>query len=77
MPTRNETTIPTSLQDVFFNGARRECLRVAIRLMDGTEVDGLIKNFDRFTLLVEHEGADVLIFKHAVVWIRPYGSMDK
>tara|TARA_B100000949_G_scaffold232391_2_gene246527 strand:- start:622 stop:759 length:138 start_codon:yes stop_codon:yes gene_type:complete len=44
--------------------------------MDGTEVDGLIKNFDRFTLLVEHEGADVLVFKHAVVWIRPYGSMD-
>ena len=73
MSTRNETTTPTSLQDLFLNGARRECLHVVIRLVDGTEVDSLIKNIDRFTLLVEREGGDVFVFKHAVVWIRPYG----
>ena len=76
MPARSETSPPSSLQDVFLNGARRERLRVAIRLMDGTEVDGRIKSFDRFALLVEHEGTDVMLFKHAVASIRPYDSTD-
>jgi len=77
MPTRNETTTSTSLQDLFLNGAGREYLHIVIHLVDGAEVDGLIKKLDRFILIVEHEGTDVLVFKHAVVWIRPCGSMDK
>ena len=75
MTTSSEST-PTSLQDVFFNGARRQRLRVMVRLMDGTELHGRIKSFDRFSLLVEHDGVDVLLFKHAVASIRPYGSAE-
>ena len=61
-----------NLQDTFLNGARRERLRVAIRLMDGTEVDGRIKSFDRFAVLVEHDGTDSMLFKHAIASIRPF-----
>jgi host factor-I protein len=64
----------SNLQDVFLNGARRERLRVTVRLMDGTEVCGRIKSFDRYALLVEHDESDVLLFKHAVATIRPRGS---
>jgi host factor-I protein len=60
------------LQETFLNGARRERLRVVIRLMDGTEVDGRIKSFDRFSVLVEHDGADHMLFKHAIASIRPF-----
>ena len=71
MSTSHEHTPHGSLQDVFLNGARRERLKVAIRLMDGSEIIGRIKRFDRFALLVEHDGTDLMLFKHAVVCIGP------
>ena len=51
---------------MFLNYARREKLAVLIRLMDGTELEGRVKNFDRFAVIVEHSGADHMIFKHAI-----------
>ena len=69
-----QTAGTPNLQDVFLNGARRERLRVSIRLMDGTEVAGRIKSFDRFAVLVEHDGVDQMLFKHAIASIRPFGS---
>jgi host factor-I protein len=59
-----------NIQDVFLNYARREKLAVHIRLMDGTELDCRVKNFDRFAVIVEHSGADHMIFKHAIAAIR-------
>jgi host factor-I protein len=59
-----------NIQDVFLNYARREKLPVQIRLMDGTDVEGRVKNFDRFAVIVEHSGADHMIFKHAIAAIR-------
>ncbi|MEP6593840.1 MAG: RNA chaperone Hfq [Acidobacteriota bacterium] len=71
-PTR-ESKPPTAqpnIQDVFLNFARREKLSVLIRLMDGTELEGRVKNFDRFAVIVEHTGADHMLFKHAIATIR-------
>lgn len=59
-----------NIQDVFLNYARREKLAIQIRLMDGTELEGRVKNFDRFAVIVEHSGADHMIFKHAIAMIR-------
>lgn len=59
-----------NIQDAFLNLARRDRLQVRVRLMDGTELDARIKNFDRFAVIVEHEGVDYLLFKHAVATIR-------
>jgi host factor-I protein len=59
-----------NIQDVFLNYARREKLAVLIRLMDGTEFEGRVKNFDRFAVIVEHGGADHMLFKHAIATIR-------
>jgi host factor-I protein len=59
-----------NIQDVFLNFARREKLAVHIRLMDGSEFEGRVKNFDRFALIVDRDGADHMIFKHAIATIR-------
>lgn len=59
-----------NIQDVFLNYARRERLAVQIRLVDGGELQGRIKNFDRFAVIVEHNGADLMIFKHAIAHIK-------
>src|SRR5262245_35983316 len=59
-----------NIQDVFLNYARREKLIVVIQLLDGQSVEGRIKNFDRFALVVDHAGVDHLVFKHAIATIR-------
>jgi host factor-I protein len=59
-----------NIQDVFLNYARREKLIVVIQLLDGQSVEGRIKNFDRFALIIDHAGVDHLVFKHAIATIR-------
>jgi host factor-I protein len=59
-----------NIQDVFLNYVRREKLTVTIRMMDGSELDGRIKNFDRFAVVVEQNGADHMLFKHAIAAIK-------
>ena len=61
---------PPNIQDAFLNFARRERLVVTIRLMDGQELEGRIRNFDRFALIVEQSGTDQMLFKHAIASIR-------
>jgi host factor-I protein len=55
-----------NIQDVFLNYARRERLPVTIHLLDGRSFEVRIKNFDRFAVIVELNGADQLIFTHAI-----------
>ena len=64
-----------TLQDVVLNSARRDRLPVTIHLLDGRQFEGRIKNFDRFTLIVEIEGSDHLIFKHAIATIATQRSV--
>jgi host factor-I protein len=59
-----------NIQDVFLNYARRERLAVTIQLMTGEKLEGRIKNFDRFAVIVELAGADHMLFKHAIASIR-------
>ena len=58
-----------NIQDVFLNHARRDRVAVTLHLMDGRQVEARIKNFDRFAVIVEVEGSDHLIFKHAIATI--------
>ena len=66
---RPTSSAQSNIQDVFLNHARRDRLAVAVRLMDGRQFDARIKNFDRFAVIVEVEGADLLLFKHAIATI--------
>ena len=59
-----------NIQDVFLNYARRERLAVVVHLLDGRELEARSKNFDRFAVIVEHNGVDHLVFKHAIATIR-------
>ena len=59
----------SNIQDVFLNHARRDRLVVVLQLMDGRRLDAVIKSFDRFAVIVEIDGGDHLIFKHAIATI--------
>ena len=58
-----------NIQDVFLNHARRDRIAVTIHLLDGRAFDARIKNFDRFAVIVEVDGNDQMIFKHAIATI--------
>lgn len=63
------SSAPTNIQDVFLNFARRDRLMVTIRLLDGRELQGRIKNFDRFAMVIEVNATDQMVFKHAIATI--------
>lgn len=55
-----------NIQDAFLNSARRERITVVIHLLPGSTVSGRIRSFDKFSVLLDVGGPDVLIFKHAI-----------
>jgi host factor-I protein len=59
-----------NVQDAFLNTVRREQQAVTLRLMDGTELDARVKGFDRFAVILDEDGVDHLVFKHAIASIR-------
>ena len=65
-----------NIQDAFLNHARRERLSVTVHLIDGRQFDARIKNFDRFAVIVEVDGADHLVFKHAIATIATQRSVS-
>jgi host factor-I protein len=64
-----------NIQDAFLNYARRERLSVSVHLLDGRHFDARIKNFDRFAVIVEVDGSDQLVFKHAIATIATARSL--
>ncbi len=68
---------PPNVQDSFLNHARRERMNVTVYLMNGAKLNGRIKNFDRFAIIMETNGVDQMIFKHAISTItgsRQFGN---
>ena len=68
-PRSSSSSAQPNIQDVFLNFARRDRLSVGIHLMDGRHLEARIKNFDKFAVVVEVDGSDQLIFKHAIATI--------
>ncbi|MBI3667477.1 MAG: RNA chaperone Hfq [Acidobacteria bacterium] len=63
-----------NIQDAFLNNARKDKSAVTIYLLSGVKLTGKIKSFDKFSLVVETNNQEQLIFKHAistVVTFRP------
>jgi host factor-I protein len=56
---------PFNIQDQFLNQSRKERVRVVAQLMSGERLEGYIKSFDNFSVLMEVNG-DLLVYKHAI-----------
>jgi host factor-I protein len=59
---------PFNIQDQYLNQSRKERVRVVVTLMAGNKMEGFIKSFDNFSVLMEIQG-DILIYKHAIATI--------
>ena len=60
-----------NLQDVFLNQARREKITVTIYLTNGFQFNGVVRGFDSFTVILDCEGRQNLVYKHAISTIIP------
>ncbi len=60
-----------NLQDVFLNQARSETIPVTVFLTNGFQLRGNVKGFDAFTVVLDSEGKQQLIYKHAISTIIP------
>ena len=60
-----------NLQDIFLNRARRERLSLTVFLMNGFQMRGIVQGFDNFTVILESEGRQQLIYKHAISTMIP------
>ena len=55
-----------NIQDSFLNNARKEKGVVTIYLLSGVKLSGRIKSFDKYSLVMETNNQEQLIFKHAI-----------
>jgi host factor-I protein len=55
-----------NIQDVYLNTVRREKTPVTIFLMSGVKLMGRLRGFDKYSVILESNHQDQLIFKHAI-----------
>lgn len=59
------------LQEVFLTKARKQKLPVTLFLMNGFQLRGTITGFDCFVVVLDSEGRQQVIYKHAISTIAP------
>ncbi len=60
-----------NLQDLFLNQARKDRLAVTMFLMNGFQLRGIIRGFDGFTVILDSDGKQQMIYKHAISTVVP------
>ena len=65
-----------NLQDVFLNQARKEKIAVTIYLTNGFQFRGVVRGFDNFTVVLDCDGKQNLVYKHAISTIIPSKSIS-
>lgn len=65
-----------NLQDVFLNQVRKDNVSITIFLMNGFQLRGQVKGFDNYTIVLDSEGKQQLIYKHAISTIIPAKSVN-
>ena len=60
-----------NLQDYFLNHARRDRTPVTVFLMNGFQLRGTVRGFDAFVVIVDSEGKQQMIYKHAISTVVP------
>ena len=60
-----------NLQDSFLNQLRKDKSVVTMFLMNGFQLHGVVKGFDGFTVVLDSEGRQQLIYKHAISTVVP------
>ena len=66
----------TNLQELFLTRARRDRVPATLFLMNGFQMRGVITGFDAFVVVLDSDGKQQVIYKHAISTIAPMRSVD-
>lgn len=67
---------PVNIQDQFLNQLRKENMPVTVFLLNGFQLRGHVKSFDNFTVILETDGKQQLIYKHAISTFSPQRNVQ-
>ena len=62
---------PINIQDAFLNQLRKESIPVTVYLTNGFQIRGVVKAFDNFTIVIDSEGRQQMVYKHAISTFTP------
>ena len=60
-----------NLQDVFLNQARKERISLTVFLVHGYQFKGIVKGFDSYIVILDCDGKQNVVYKHAISTISP------
>ena len=70
-----------NIQDPFFYQLRKEASTVHVYLVSGKRLTGILRRFDRYSIILEKDSQEQLVYKHAIASISPaasgYSSTDE
>jgi host factor-I protein len=55
-----------NIQDSFLNTARKDKILITLYLLSGVKLTGRIRSFDKYSVVLETNNQEQLIFKHAI-----------
>ena len=81
LPYKEKEPIPMqktteNYQDVFLNQARKDRTMLTVFLMNGFQMRGVITGFDSFVVILESDGKQQMLYKHAISTIVPIAAID-
>lgn len=65
-----------NLQDAFLNSARQQGLTLTVFLTNGFQLRGIVRGFDSFIVLLESDGKQQMIYKHAISTMIPQRRLE-
>lgn len=68
--------VQINLQDGFLNQVRKDNIPLTIFLVNGFQIKGFVKGFDNFTVLLDVDGKQQMIYKHAISTLVPSKAVN-
>ncbi len=65
-----------NIQDTMLNQIRRDRQTVTFFLMNGFQLKGIVRSFDSFVVILDTDGKQQMIYKHAISTIIPTNTVD-
>ena len=64
-------TKATNLQEEILNECCREKVPVTLFIMNGFQLRGIVTGYDSFVVILESDGKQMMIYKHAISTLVP------
>ncbi|ANS74657.1 RNA chaperone Hfq [Paenibacillus yonginensis] len=65
-----------NIQDTFLNQLRKESIPVTVFLTNGFQIRGTVKAFDSFTIVIDSDGRQQMVYKHAISTFQPQRNVS-